>query len=249
MVKRCVVYGCNATHKDGVSLHNFPKFGRFRRQWVKFVRTKRADWDRVDPGESAVVCAKHFTTDCFRDSSLKTSLGFSSGYQKQYLLKTISNVWQSHLSRLQTIKETSTEKLIIGGDARCDSMGHSAKYGSYTLMDLKENKIIAMELVQSNEVGGSYHMELEGLKRCLAKLANWRIHVTAIVTDRHMQIQKWLAESYYIDMLYEELYNVVEVNSSDSDEMKPPPNLCSGYERPDKDDAIKQHFSRFSKDL
>ncbi|XP_077866452.1 ATP-dependent DNA helicase RecQ-like [Saccoglossus kowalevskii] len=80
MVKRCVVYGCNATHKDGVSLHNFPKSGRFRRRWV---RTKRADWNRVDPGESAVVCAKHFTTDCFQDSSLKTSLGFSTYYSEE----------------------------------------------------------------------------------------------------------------------------------------------------------------------
>ena len=80
-------------------------------------------------------------------------------------------------------------------------LGHSAKFGSYSLMNLESNTIMDIQLVQvcfsdinifvllfeyymcvwfvlylfclmpthyqSNEVGGSYHMEKEGLKRCL----------------------------------------------------------------------------------
>jgi hypothetical protein len=38
--------------------------------------------------------------------------------------------------------------VVLGGDARCDSPGYSAKYGSYTLMDLVTKKILDFQLVQ-----------------------------------------------------------------------------------------------------
>lgn len=47
---------------------------------------------------------------------------------------------------------------------------------------------------QSNEVGGSYHMEKEGLKWSLDKLESCGLVVDYIVTDRHPQIQKYLRE-------------------------------------------------------
>ena len=48
---------------------------------------------------------------------------------------------------------------------------------------------------QSNEVGGSYHMELEGLKRSLEHLAENGITLEYIVTDRHPQVQKYLKDN------------------------------------------------------
>ncbi|XP_071063044.1 uncharacterized protein [Pseudochaenichthys georgianus] len=77
---------------------------------------------------------------------------------------------------------------------RADSPGHSAKFGSYTLMNLGSNTILDFQLVQSNEVGGSYHMEKEGLKRCLDHLESKDLAVEYIVTDCHPQIQKYLRE-------------------------------------------------------
>ena len=44
------------------------------------------------------------------------------------------------------------EPLTLGGDARMDSPGYSAKYGSYTFMDLKHNVILDIELVQVSQV-------------------------------------------------------------------------------------------------
>ena len=38
--------------------------------------------------------------------------------------------------------------LTLGGDARCDSPGFSAKFGSYTLMDLELGKVVDFQLVQ-----------------------------------------------------------------------------------------------------
>ena len=50
-------------------------------------------------------------------------------------------------SLLDSIKDEGKE-LILGGDGRCDSPGHSAKYGSYSLMDLEQNRILDSQLVQ-----------------------------------------------------------------------------------------------------
>ncbi len=47
---------------------------------------------------------------------------------------------------------------------------------------------------QSNEVGGSCHMEKEGLKRCLDHLEANGVAVEYITTDHHPQIQKFLRE-------------------------------------------------------
>ena len=55
-------------------------------------------------------------------------------------------VWQQ-LSLFNEAKNTNRD-LVIGGDGRADSPGHSAKYGSYTTMDLNMNKVIDIQLIQ-----------------------------------------------------------------------------------------------------
>lgn len=47
---------------------------------------------------------------------------------------------------------------------------------------------------QSNEVKSSYHMELEGLRRIVARLQKEGLSLAEIITDRHLQIQKWVRE-------------------------------------------------------
>ncbi|KAM4580131.1 uncharacterized protein PAE49_005126 [Odontesthes bonariensis] len=89
---------------------------------------------------------------------------------------------------------TREEKVILGGDMRADSPGHSAKYGSYTMMDLQTNTVVDIQLVQSNEVGGSCYMEKEGLTRSLALLESCDVKLDCIVTNRHPQVQKFLRE-------------------------------------------------------
>ena len=54
---------------------------------------------------------------------------------------------QQQSTRLNNIKAEGRE-LIVGGDGRCDSPGHSAKYGAYSLMDAEQNKILDSQLVQ-----------------------------------------------------------------------------------------------------
>ena len=38
--------------------------------------------------------------------------------------------------------------LIVGGDARADSPGHTAKFGSYSLIEFTHNKILDFKLVR-----------------------------------------------------------------------------------------------------
>lgn len=38
--------------------------------------------------------------------------------------------------------------VALAGDGRADSPGFSAKYGTYTMLDMKTNKILHAELVQ-----------------------------------------------------------------------------------------------------
>nr|XP_055059811.1 uncharacterized protein LOC129443335 [Misgurnus anguillicaudatus] len=114
-------------------------------------------------------------------------------HARTYIEPAIVTKWKGFQDDM--LLRLSRENAIIGGDMRADSPGHSAKFGSYTVMDLKTNTVIDVQLVQSNEVGGSYHMEMEGLKRSLALLKERKVTLDCIVTDRHLQIQKFLREA------------------------------------------------------
>ena len=54
--------------------------------------------------------------------------------------------------------------------------------------------MIKFNNLQSNEVKSSNHMEHMGLVRALRFLADHSLHVATLVTDRHNQIAKYMAE-------------------------------------------------------
>ena len=56
--------------------------------------------------------------------------------------------------------------------------------------------VVNLNLQQSNEVEGSYHMEKEGLHRCMEFLQGHNLTIDVLVTDRHKQINKWLREAH-----------------------------------------------------
>uniref|UniRef100_A0A8B8BZW4 Uncharacterized protein LOC111114388 n=1 Tax=Crassostrea virginica TaxID=6565 RepID=A0A8B8BZW4_CRAVI len=110
--------------------------------------------------------------------------------QSAYVVPSILFTWDFHQAELLDMYQD--RMLTLGGDARCDSPGFCAKYGSYTLMDLENGKVLDFQLVQSNEVAGSTHMELEGLKRGLRRVEEAGIEVEALVTDRHGMVKKYM---------------------------------------------------------
>ena len=73
MHNRCLVGGCCyvANAKEGISLHFIPFSGDerpeakwWRKQWVDFVRLKRAKWE---PTPNSSVCSVHFAKKDFCD--------------------------------------------------------------------------------------------------------------------------------------------------------------------------------------
>ncbi|XP_046906494.1 uncharacterized protein LOC124488067 isoform X2 [Hypomesus transpacificus] len=137
----------------------------------------------------------------FRAMQLRTH-SYAAFRKHAYLEPAIIHSWTEwQTPMLQTLSKATT--VILGGDMRADSPGHSAKYGSYTMMDVQTNKIVDIQLVQSNEVGGSSYMEKEGLIRALDLLHGSGVKLDCIITDRHPPIPKFLRDrkiTHYYDV-------------------------------------------------
>lgn len=70
----------------------------------------------------------------------------------------------------------------------------------YTNMSLMFTSFVLYNVLpvsfQSNETGGSYHMELEGLRRSLDIFEAHSLVVAVLVTDRHPQLSAWLEREH-----------------------------------------------------
>ncbi|XP_044164900.1 uncharacterized protein LOC122948870 [Acropora millepora] len=54
-------------------------------------------------------------------------------YQRNQLFPTIYIYWQKYQSTLLSKLKALRDGIVIAGDGRHDSMGHSAKFGAYTI--------------------------------------------------------------------------------------------------------------------
>ncbi|XP_042142164.1 uncharacterized protein LOC115323759 [Ixodes scapularis] len=114
--------------------------------------------------------------------------------QRCLVFPAATKVWKTE----QTVLLTSIcgTGLHLAGDGRADSPGYSAKYGTYSLLETNINKILHYEVVQSNEVKSSNHMETEGLKRSFDYLQGWGFFPDVLVTDRHFGVSALMKDSY-----------------------------------------------------
>ena len=81
---------------------------------------------------------------------------------------------------------------ILNGDGHCDSPGHNAKYGTYTLMDNDSGKVVAFSVVQVSEVTPSNAMEKESFKPCIESLEHDGGKIDQIANDRHVSISSFM---------------------------------------------------------
>lgn len=84
--------------------------------------------------------------DNFGCASISLRTFFS--HQRLHLQPAIYSVWQNQQSTLLSQLKESGKKLIVGGDGRTDSPGHSAKFGSYTVIELECHAVLDIQLVQ-----------------------------------------------------------------------------------------------------
>ena len=52
--------------------------------------------------------------------------------------------------------------VTLAGDGRCDSPGHSAKYGTYTMLDVDSEKVVDFKVVSVCEMKNSNAMKKNG---------------------------------------------------------------------------------------
>ena len=76
--------------------------------------------------------------------SLKTFFS----HQKRLLIPAIDVFWKAQQESMLTALQVEDKALVLGGDGRCDSPGFSAKYGSYSFMELDYNVVLHIELIQ-----------------------------------------------------------------------------------------------------
>ena len=115
--------------------------------------------------------------------------------QDRYLFPVIHYTWQEE--QRQVIESICSKDIVyLNGDGRCDSPGHNAKYGTYTLMDNDSGKVAAISLVQVSEVTSSNAMEKEGFERCLKSLQDANVCIACITTDRHVSISSTMDKNH-----------------------------------------------------
>lgn len=68
-------------------------------------------------------------------------------HQSRFLFPAILEHWERYQSSLLS-KIKNMDEIAFAGDGRFDSMGHSAKYGAYTMFTFPEMKIVHFELLQ-----------------------------------------------------------------------------------------------------
>lgn len=112
-------------------------------------------------------------------------------HQKSFLVPVVLHHWETYQANLIS-KIRKLKNVAWTGDGRFDSVGHSAKYGVYTMFCTTIMKIVHFELVQANETGGSQQTELEGAKRCFSYLQRVGLTIAIFVSDRHRGIAKWI---------------------------------------------------------
>ena len=114
-------------------------------------------------------------------------------HQRHFLFPTIIHYWENY--RLKLVEQLKNMKDVIWcGDGRFDFMGHSAKYGAYTMFCCSLMKIVHFEIVQANEAGSSTHTELEKTKRYFSFLTMLGITITMFISDRNRSVAKWIRE-------------------------------------------------------
>lgn len=80
--------------------------------------------------------------------------------------------------------------MILSGDGRNDSPGHSFQYCTYTLADMETKTILDLQIVDVREVEGRNRANVEriGFERGMDALVASEMNIKEVVTDGHPEI-------------------------------------------------------------
>ena len=114
--------------------------------------------------------------------------------QSKYIFGTINKVYKVYQNRI--LNQFTENPVRLGGDGRCDSPGHNAKYCTYSVMEQMSSQILHFHVMNVAETDGNSNlMEKQGLIKVLEKLNTCNVAIESLTTDRHSQIRKYLREN------------------------------------------------------
>jgi len=138
------------------------------------------------------------------------SLTTFHAYQRSYILPGISRffhakqvrytlytmlIFMPYILKDKIIEEYRGKTVALAGDGRCDSPGSSAKYCTYSLLDIDTDTIVHMEILDKREVAlQSPNMEKESVVRAINHLHDNHIVIKELVTDASSSVRKMLGK-------------------------------------------------------
>ena len=84
---------------------------------------------------------QHANISCFSERTYHN-------IRQNYFVPVVERVWKTHKDVLFDVIRRQNAAILVGGDDRFCSLVHTAKYGSYSLMDLELGQILDVQLVQ-----------------------------------------------------------------------------------------------------
>ncbi|XP_062612144.1 uncharacterized protein LOC134273936 [Saccostrea cucullata] len=116
--------------------------------------------------------------------------------QRTYIVPSVDHHWTSHLDSV--LEEFRGKEVVVFGDGRMDSPGHSAQYCSYTFMEMETKKILSIVTMDKRMTGGkSTNLEKACFEKGLHSLLDAGVNVVEVVTDAHPQIGALMKKPQY----------------------------------------------------
>ncbi|XP_069135269.1 uncharacterized protein [Argopecten irradians] len=115
--------------------------------------------------------------------------------QRVFTAPVINNYFEEMMRT--TLEKYRGKDIVVAGDGRNDSPGHSAMYCTYTFIEYESKDIVACQIVDKRMTQlKSTLMEKEGMIRAMETVFNAGANIKEICTDAHVQIAHYLKTTY-----------------------------------------------------
>lgn len=115
--------------------------------------------------------------------------------QRTYVTPSIEEIWTNHQNEI--FEEFRGKDIVVLGDGRMDSPGHSAQYCTYTFMENETHKILCVVTMDKRMTGRkSAILEKACFQKGLQFLFEKGLHVVEVVTDAHVQVEALMKKDY-----------------------------------------------------
>ena len=110
--------------------------------------------------------------------------------QEAYGFPAVKQIYKKHRSVLVEELKCRDEGCNFSGDARFDSPGFSAKFGTYSLMEEESHKVVQFHMAHCRTSPSSVAKEKDGFEACVQALQDEEVRIEGIATDRHPTISQ-----------------------------------------------------------